>query len=108
MLFIVATPIGNLNDITLRALKVLEESDAVICEDTRKTGLLLSHFQLKKKLISYHGYSDEKKEDAIIESLKKGENLALVSDAGTPGISDPGYRLIQKAIQENIKIVPIP
>lgn len=108
MLFIVATPIWNLDDITLRALKILEESDAVICEDTRKTGLMLNHFQIKKKLISYHGYSDEKKEDMIIESLKKWENLALVSDAGTPGISDPGYRLIQKAIQEDIKIVPIP
>jgi 16S rRNA (cytidine1402-2'-O)-methyltransferase len=108
MLYIVSTPIGNLDDITLRALKILEAVDYVACEDTRKTGMLLAHFKLKKKLISYHSHSWEVKGEKIIELLKSGNTVALVSDAGTPWISDPGYPLIQKAIEENIEIVPIP
>ncbi|NUJ97250.1 16S rRNA (cytidine(1402)-2'-O)-methyltransferase [Candidatus Gracilibacteria bacterium] len=108
MLYIVSTPIGNLDDITLRALKILENVDFVACEDTRKTGILLAHFNLKKKLISYHSHSGEMKGEKIIELLKSGNSIALVSDAGTPGISDPGYPLIQKAIEENIEIIPIP
>lgn len=108
MLYIVSTPIGNLDDITLRALKVLEAVDFVACEDTRKTWVLLAHFNLKKKLISYHSHSWEIKGEKIIELLKSWNTIALVSDAGTPWISDPGYPLIQKAIEENIEIIPIP
>ncbi len=108
MLYIVSTPIGNLDDITLRALKILENVDFVACEDTRKTWILLAHFNLKKKLISYHSHSWEMKGEKIIELLKSWNSIALVSDAGTPWISDPGYPLIQKAIEENIEIIPIP
>lgn len=108
MLYIVATPIGNLDDITLRALKTLESVDVVACEDTRKTGFLLHHFQIKKPLLSYHSHSWDVKVEKIIAELKSGKSVALVSDAGTPGISDPGYVLIKKAIEEKISIVPIP
>lgn len=95
MLSIVSTPIGNLGDITLRAIQTLKECDAIICEDTRVTGKLLEHLNLpKKELISFHSYSDEKKRDQILDRLTRGEHLALVSDAGTPCISDPGYRIV--------------
>lgn len=108
ILYIVATPIGNLEDITLRAMHVLEEVDLIAAEDTRHTLKLLNHFQISKPLISYHRHNEEVKSDILIEKLKDGQVIALVSDAGTPGICDPGEEIIKKCIEENIKIVPIP
>ena len=108
ILYIVATPIGNLEDITLRALKILKEVDLIAAEDTRQTLKLLNHFEIKKSLISYHRHNEDVKSDILIEKLKEGKNIALVSDAGTPGICDPGEEIIKKAIEENIQIIPIP
>lgn len=108
MFFVVATPIGNLEDITLRALRVLKESDLIVCEDTRQTSKLLQKYEITKPLLSYHAQSKMQKIEVILEHLKKGEKVALVSDAGTPGISDPGYLLIQKVLEMGVKIVPIP
>ena len=109
MLSIVPTPIGNLGDMTLRAIETLKKCDAVICEDTRVTGQLFKLLDLpKKEFISFHGYSDKSKADVIIARLKKGEHLCLVSDAGTPCISDPGYLIIAKAREEEIGIEAIP
>lgn len=107
-LYIVATPIGNLEDITLRALRILKEVDLIAAEDTRQTLKLLNHFEITKPLISYHRHNEEIKSDILIEKLKNGENIALVSDAGTPGICDPGEEVIKKAIEENIEVIPIP
>ena len=107
-LYIVATPIGNLEDITLRALNILREVDLIAAEDTRQTLKLLNHFEITKPLISYHRHNEEIKSDVLIEKIKKGENIALVSDAGTPGICDPGESVIKKAIEENIEVIPIP
>lgn len=107
-LYIVATPIGNLEDITLRALKILKEVDLIAAEDTRQTLKLLNHFEITKPLISYHRHNEEIKSDILIEKLKNGENIALVSDAGTPGICDPGEEVIKKAVEENIEVIPIP
>ena len=107
-LYIVATPIGNLEDITLRALRILKEVDLIAAEDTRQTLKLLNHFEITKPLISYHRHNEEVKSDILIEKLKQGENIALVSDAGTPGICDPGEEVIKKAIHENIEVIPIP
>ena len=107
-LYIVATPIGNLEDITLRALRILKEVDLIAAEDTRHTLKLLNHFEITKPLISYHRHNEEIKSDILIDKLKNGENIALVSDAGTPGICDPGEEIIKKAIEENIEVVPIP
>jgi len=107
-LFIVSTPIGNMDDITLRALGVLKEVDLIAAEDTRRTGLLLKHFGIQTPLTSYFEGNELKKREFILAKLKEGKNVALVSDAGTPGISDPGFRLIQLAIQSQIPIVPIP
>lgn len=109
-LFIVATPIGNLKDITLRALEVLKEVDLILAEDTRHTLKLLSHFEIKKPLISYHQHSRLQKIKQIIELLKNGKNLALVSDAGTPGISDPCNKLIELVLKElpETQVIPIP
>ena len=107
-LYIVATPIGNLEDITLRALRILKEVDIIAAEDTRQTLKLLNHFEISKPLISYHRHNEEIKSNILIEKLKNGENIALVSDAGTPGICDPGEEIIKKAIEENIQIIPIP
>ena len=107
-LYIVATPIGNLDDITLRALKILKEVDIIAAEDTRQTLKLLNHFEISKPLISYHRHNEEIKSNILIEKLKKGENIALVSDAGTPGICDPGEEVIKKAIEEKIEVIPIP
>ena len=107
-LYIVATPIGNLEDITLRALKILREVDLIAAEDTRQTLKLLNHYEINKPLISYHRHNENIKSDILIEKLKNGENIALVSDAGTPGICDPGEEVIEKAIDENIEVVPIP
>lgn len=107
-LYIVATPIGNLEDITLRALKILKEVDLIAAEDTRQTLKLLNHFEISKPLISYHRHNEEIKSNILIEKLKNGENIALVSDAGTPGICDPGEDVIKKAIDEDIEVIPIP
>ena len=110
-LYIVATPIGNLDDITLRAINTLKEVDVILCEDTRHTIILLNHFEIKKELLSYHQHSGLHKIDKIIELLKQGKNLAMVSDAGTPALSDPGGVLIEKVIEElknEVEIIPIP
>ncbi|MBP9812728.1 16S rRNA (cytidine(1402)-2'-O)-methyltransferase [Candidatus Gracilibacteria bacterium] len=110
ILSIVSTPIGNLEDITLRALRTLKEADYIACEDTRVTGQLLMHYQIENngRLLSFHSHSGFSKLDKIIELLKEGKQIALVSDAGTPGISDPGFVLIRKAIEEGIEVTPIP
>lgn len=107
-LYLVATPIGNLEDITLRAIRVLKEADIIVAEDTRQTLKLLNHLGISKKIISYHRHSKEEKVNEIIEEIKSGKNIALVSDAGTPVISDPGEEIARIAIEENIEIVPIP
>lgn len=110
MLYIVATPIGNLEDITLRAINALSNSDLILAEDTRITRVLLDRYNIKKEIISYHQHSGFKKIEHIIELLREGKNLALVTDAGTPGISDPGSYLISEALKEmsDLKVVPIP
>ncbi len=108
MLYVVATPIGNLQDITLRALEILKSVDLIACEDTRVTTKLLNHYQIKKPLVSYHQHSKIGKVDRIIEKLKNGKNVALVTDAGTPGVSDPGNILVAEAVKNEIKVIPIP
>lgn len=107
-LYIVATPIGNLEDITLRAIRILKEVDLIAAEDTRNTLKLLNHFEISKSLISYHRHNEDVKSDVLIEKLMEGKNIALVSDAGTPGICDPGEEIIKKCIELEINIVPIP
>jgi len=110
VLSIVSTPIGNLEDITLRALRVLKEADYIACEDTRVTGQLLGYYDIPNngRLMSFHSHSGFSKMDKIIELLKEGKEIALVSDAGTPGISDPGFVLIREAIKEGITVTPVP
>ncbi len=108
VLYLVSTPIGNLEDITLRALNVLRHVDLLAAEDTRHTGILLKHYHLDKSIISYHDFNKERKAPFLIEQLKAKKSVAVVSDAGTPGISDPGYHLVQLAIRENIRVVPVP
>ena len=107
-LYIVATPIGNLEDITLRAIRTLKEVDIIIAEDTRQTLKLLNHFEISKPLISYHRHNEEIKVDSLIEKLQQGSNIALVSDAGTPVISDPGEIIVKEALKNNIQVIPIP
>ena len=107
-LYLVATPIGNLEDITSRALRILKEVDYIAAEDTRNTLKLLNHFEIKKPLISNHRHNEEDRENGLIEKLKEGKSIAVVSDAGTPGISDPGEVIVKRAIEENIDIIPIP
>jgi 16S rRNA (cytidine1402-2'-O)-methyltransferase len=109
--YIVATPIGNLEDLSFRALRILNEVDLILCEDTRVTKRLLDRYQIKKPLLSYHQHSKLQKVDYIISLLKEEKNLALVSDSGTPGVSDPGNKLVEEIINrlgERVKIVPIP
>lgn len=108
MLFIVPTPIGNLEDITIRALRILKEADLIAAEDTRHTRILLAHFEIKTPLESFHSYSGPGKLEKIVNLLKDGKNVALVSDAGMPGISDPGFLLIKRAIEENIPFTVLP
>lgn len=108
ILYIVATPIGHLGDITLRALETLKNADLILCEDTRVTKKLLFHYEITKPLSSFHEHSDERKRVSLIERLKAGENMALVTDAGTPGLSDPGNVLVMDALANSIVVVPIP
>jgi len=105
---VVSTPIGNLEDITLRALRILKEVDLIAAEDTRRTGLLLKHFGIETPLTSYFEGNELKKGEWLMTRLKEGDRIALVSDAGTPGISDPGYRLVRLAIENEIPVIPIP
>jgi len=108
ILYIVSTPIGNLEDITMRALRVLKEVDLIAAEDTRRTRQLLSHFGIHKPLLSYHEHNRRMREESFLEELRRGRSIALVTDAGTPGISDPGENLVRRAIQESIPLVPVP
>ena len=107
-LYIVSTPIGNLGDITLRGIETLKKTDIIICEDTRRSLKLLNHLKIKKKLISYHKFNEKKQIASTIEHIKKGKILSLVSDAGTPLLSDPGRLLVNECIAEGIRIIPIP
>ena len=107
-LYIVSTPIGNLDDITLRAIQVLKKSDIILCEDTRRSSKLLNHLKIKKQLISYHKFNEKKQLNNIIEHINKGKILSLISDAGTPLLSDPGRLLLNECLIRKIKIVPIP
>jgi 16S rRNA (cytidine1402-2'-O)-methyltransferase len=107
-LYIVSTPIGNLDDITFRAIEVLKNSDIILCEDTRRSLKLLNHFKIKKRLISYHKFNEKKKITSIIEYINQGKILSLISDAGTPLLSDPGRLLVNQCIKYKIKVVPIP
>ena len=107
-LYLVATPIGNLDDITLRAINILKEVDLIAAEDTRHTLKLLNHLEISKPLISYYKQIEKTKSNVLIDKLLKGENIALVSDAGTPAISDPGEEIVKEAIENNIEIIPIP
>lgn len=108
MLYIISTPIGNLEDITLRALRTLKEVDLIAAEDTRHSHILLQKYEIKTPVTSFHSYSTDAKLESIVRELKDGKEVALISDAGTPGISDPAYSLIRRAIEEGVKIVPIP
>lgn len=108
MLYLVPTPIGNLEDITLRALRVLKSVALIACEDTRHTRRLLDHFGISKPTISYHEHNEQARADELVQRLAAGESIAIVSDAGTPGISDPAYRIVLAAIERGIAVVPIP
>ena len=107
-LYIVSTPIGNLDDITLRSLEVLKKSDIILCEDTRRSLKLLNHYKIKKKLVSYHKFNEQKELQKIIEYLNEGKILSLISDAGTPTLSDPGLLLVKTCVEKKIKIYPLP
>jgi 16S rRNA (cytidine1402-2'-O)-methyltransferase len=108
VLYIVATPIGNLKDITLRALEVLKECDYILAEDTRHSLKLLSHYSIQKKIISFHEFNENQREDDVIADLKEGKNIALISDAGTPLISDPGFKLVHRCRADSVPITSIP
>ncbi|MBI4228717.1 MAG: 16S rRNA (cytidine(1402)-2'-O)-methyltransferase, partial [Deltaproteobacteria bacterium] len=107
-LYVVSTPIGNLEDISLRALRILKEVDLIACEDTRNARKLLSRYQIKKPLTSYHEHNEIKKAKELLDRLESGKNIALVSDAGTPSISDPGYRLVKIASESGIDVFSVP
>ena len=107
-LYIVSTPIGNLEDITLRALNVLKNSDKILCEDTRRSLKMLNYYSIKKELISYHKFNEKKLTSSIIGLIKKGKKISLISDAGTPVLSDPGLILLKECIKNKVKIFPIP
>jgi len=108
MLYIVPTPIGNLEDITYRAVRILSEVDYIACEDTRTSGVLLKHYHISTPTLSYHSHSGQAKVDKILDMLKNEKDIALISDAGTPGISDPGYALVQAALENGIEIIALP
>ena len=107
-LYLVSTPIGNMEDITFRAINVLKISDIILCEDTRRSGKLLSYFQIESKLLSYHKFNEKKVSNNIISNIKKNKVISLISDAGTPTISDPGIILVNKCVEENLSVYPIP
>jgi 16S rRNA (cytidine1402-2'-O)-methyltransferase len=107
-LYIVPTPVGNMEDITLRALRVLKEADLILCEDTRTSGILLKHFDIKNHLMSHHKYNEHGTTAGVIDKLKGGMTVALISDAGTPGISDPGFFLAREAAREGIEVITLP
>ena len=107
-LYVVATPIGNLGDISLRALEILKNVDIIACEDTRQTIKLLNHFEIKKKLVAYHKFNENSKSSSLIQDLKSGLDIAVVTDAGTPCISDPGYILVKEARENDIPVIAIP
>jgi 16S rRNA (cytidine1402-2'-O)-methyltransferase len=107
-LYLVATPIGNLGDMTYRAVHILQHVDVIAAEDTRTSSVLLNHYQIKTPMRSYHSYNIPRETPRLIELLKNGRSVALISDAGTPGISDPGYHLVQACIQNNIRVIPVP
>lgn len=107
-LYLVPTPIGNLGDITLRSLEILKQVDTILAEDTRKSGILLKHYNIQKPLMSFHIFNEHKKLTGLIEKMKGGETMALVSDAGTPGISDPGFLLVRACLQAGIKLECLP
>lgn len=107
-LYIVSTPIGNLEDITYRAVRILKEADWIACEDTRTTRRLLDHYGIQTRLLSYHDYNEQERTEELIERLRQGETGALVSDAGTPLLSDPGYRVVRAAVQEGIRVEALP
>src|SRR5215469_7014059 len=107
-LYLVSTPIGNLEDITFRAVRVLREADLIACEDTRQTRKLLDQFGVEKPAIRYHEHNEAARAAELVEKLKSGANIAVVSDAGTPLVSDPGYRLVRAAIEAGVTVVPIP
>ena len=107
-LYIVSTPIGNLDDITLRALEVLKKSDIILCEDTRRSLKLLNYYKIKKKLVPYHKFNEQKEIPKVIRYLNEGKILSLISDAGTPTLSDPGLLLIKACVEKKIKVFPVP
>jgi 16S rRNA (cytidine1402-2'-O)-methyltransferase len=108
MLYLVATPIGNLSDITLRALETLRQVDVIACEDTRKTGRLLKHFEIEKPKIAFHEHNEHQATARVMSMIEQGQSVALVTNAGTPGISDPGFTLVRRAIEEEVSVVMIP
>jgi len=107
-LYLVSTPIGNLEDLSIRAINTLKNVDLILAEDTRRSSILLKHYSINKLLSSFHEHNEEKKQNEIIGKLKQGQNIALISDAGTPTLSDPGYKLIRECVKENIKVISIP
>lgn len=107
-IYLVTTPIGNLEDITLRALRILREADLVACEDTRQTRKLLEHYEIHKPLVSYHEHNEAERAEELVEKAVKGSTIAVVSDAGMPGICDPGYRVVRRAIERGVPVVPAP
>ena len=108
MLYIVATPIGNLEDISLRALSVLRQVDLIASEDTRKTSVLLRHYEIKKPQMAFHEHNERQAAERVVGLLRSGQSVALVSDAGTPGVSDPGYALVRRAIDEGLPVTMVP
>jgi 16S rRNA (cytidine1402-2'-O)-methyltransferase len=107
-LYLVATPIGNLEDVTRRALRVLGEADVVACEDTRRTRPLLEHFGIRARTVSYHEHNERERAEELARLIEEGQAVALVSDAGTPGVNDPGYRLVRACVERNLSVVPVP
>ena len=108
LLYLVPTPVGNLEDITFRALKVLKEADLILAEDTRTTGVLLKHFEIKNAMLSYHKFNEHQTVERVVERLKAGETIAVVSDAGTPGISDPGFLVAREAVKAGVEVICLP
>ena len=107
-LFVVPTPVGNLEDMTFRAIRVLKEADLILAEDTRTSGILLKHFEIKNSMISHHKFNEHKTVEGIVNRLKAGETIALISDAGTPGISDPGFLLVRTCVERGIEVTTLP